>query len=106
VRNPRKHVEAPGDSADGFGHQFARNPGQGDAVAGEALEKVDIGRQAAEVRSAIERDVDVAPPGVVDAHVLQLREHGEHARAGCARGIERAEPGVVHAPAEQQSVIG
>jgi len=92
VWNPRKHVEAPGDSGDGFGHQFARNPGKRDTVAGEALEKVDIGRQAAEVRRTIERDVDFAAPGVVDAHVLQLRKHGEHARAGCARASKELNP--------------
>jgi len=106
MRNPREHIEAPGGSGDGLGDQFARNPGKGDTVAGEALQKVDIGCQAAEMRSAIERDVDLPAPGVVDAHVLQLRKRGEHAHAGGARGIEGAEPGVVHPPAEQQAVIG
>jgi len=44
------------------------------------------------MRSAIERDVDLPAPGVVDAHVLQLRKNGEHARAGGARGIEELNP--------------
>ncbi len=58
------------------------------------------------MRGAIERNVDVPAPGVLDAHPLELRKHPQHPGAGGARRVEGAEPGVVHTPAEEQPVIG
>ena len=89
MRNPREHVEALGGARHGLGHQLAGDAGQHHAVAGEALQEIDVRREASEMRRAVQRDVDVAAPGVFDARDRELREHARDARAQHARGIER-----------------
>lgn len=100
MRNAREHVKAPGGAADGLGDQLAGDARERDAVAGEALQEINVGRESAEVRRTVERDIDFAAPGVLDPHVAQLRKHGEHARACGGGRIEGAQPRVVHAAAE------
>ena len=58
------------------------------------------------MRRAVQRDVHIAAPGVVDVDIGELGEHPEHARPRGAARAERIEPGVAHAPAEQQPMIG
>jgi hypothetical protein len=106
VRDAREHIEASAVARDRLGEQFAGDAGERDAVAAEALQEVDLGLEPAEVRRAVHRDVHVAAPGVVDGGVRELREHLQHARAGGATGAERVEPGIAHAPAEEQAVVG
>src|SRR5438105_15776623 len=54
MRNPCEHIEPPGDSGDGFGDQLAGNPGEGDAVAGEALHKVRSEEHTSELQSRVD----------------------------------------------------
>ena len=86
MRDARKYIEAAGGAGDRLRDQLARDAGERDAVTGEALQEVDVGGETAEVGRAIQGDVHVAAPGVVDAHVLQLREYTASMRARVAAG--------------------
>src|SRR6185437_15808312 len=66
VRNCREHVEAFSRTGDGLGHEFARDAGQSESLAREALQEIDNRRKTPEMRRAIDRDVDVSAPGVLD----------------------------------------
>ena len=99
-------VETLGLAGDGFGHEFACDSGQRDAVPGEPLQVIDVGREPSEIRGAAHGDVDVAAPGVFDLRVGELRKHLEHAGARRALGVARVEAGIADAPAEQQPVVG
>jgi len=88
VRNPRENVEAIGRATDDFADQFARHAGDHHAVPGEALHEIRVGPQPPEVRRAIQRDVEKAAPGVLDACLGELREHARDPLAQHLRRVE------------------
>ena len=72
MRDAGEYIETRCGATDGFRDQLSGNTGEGDSMAREALEKVHIGRQSPKVRCPVERDVDMAAPGVVHAHIGEL----------------------------------
>ena len=102
VRDPGEDVKALRSAADGVRHELAGNPGERNAVAGEALQEVDVGGEPSEVGRAVERNVDVPAPGVVDAHPLELRKDAQHAGARGARSIEGLEARIVDTAARSE----
>src|SRR5262249_9090589 len=105
VRDAGEDIEALGGAADGLRYQLARDPREREAVAGEALQEGDVGSEPSEVRRAVDRNVDVAAPGVVHAHPIELRKDAQHACTRGARSIEGLEARIVDAAAEEKAVI-
>ena len=83
-----EQVEAFCLAGDGFGGEPPSDAGQRDAVAGEALQIINMRRDAAEVGGAAQGDVDIAAPCVLDVYIRELREHFQHSLASGVRGVE------------------
>src|SRR5262245_28551883 len=105
MRDAREEIEALSRAGHGFRDELSGDTRERDAVARESLHEVDVRREPAEVRRAIERDVEIAAPGIVDARVGELRKDAHQALARAPRRA-RVETRIAHAPAEQQPVVG
>ena len=75
-------------------------------MAAAALAVEDVGRQAADLRQAAEREQEVAGPAVVDAHAAQLREDTLELGSDHRLDARRVACAVDHAAAEQQASVG
>ena len=106
MSDARAHVEALGLPGERLGDEFARDARERDAVSGEALEKVDIRRETAEVWSAVDRQVEQSAPSVFDAGRGELWKHTQHARAVRGARGEMPVARIADCSAEQQTVIG
>ena len=84
---------------------LAGQAGGEDAVAGKALGEIHVRREPAEVRGAIQRDIDVATPHIFDFHVSQLREYAAHAPGHGAAQVGWGQGGIAGTAAEQQAMV-
>ncbi|MNS60561.1 hypothetical protein D3C72_935680 [compost metagenome] len=108
MRHAGEQLEAAAVLAvDRLGQQLRGQVAGVEAVAGVGLGVPDVGLvgQAAELRQAVGADADHPAPGVVDAHVGQLREDLEHLRAHVSGDVRRITPGIVAGTAEQQASV-
>ena len=109
MRHLAEQVEAAaGLAGHGFAEDAGRQVGGVEAVAGVGLgvEHIGLVGQAADLRQAIGADADHAAPLVVDAHIRQLRKHGQHLGPHIGRNIRRITPGVMAGATEQQAPVG
>ena len=70
------------------------------------MREIDRVRQLAHMRNAGQRQREVAAPGIVDLHVLQLRKGFQHIRPNDAGQVCRILAAITDAAAIEQPVIG
>ncbi|MCY1526586.1 hypothetical protein D9M68_616200 [compost metagenome] len=105
MREAGEGVEALGLAAQGLGQHLAGDVGVGHAVAAAALGVVDVVADPADLGQAGQRQQEVAGPGEVDLHVLQLREGLEHLRPDDGLDVGRVTGTVDHATAVDQALV-
>ena len=81
----RQEIEAFGLAPHAFRHQLSVHAGKRHALAGIAMGIIDGGRKPAAIGDAVGGDGDVAAPGMIDLHILELRKH----RRSCAAAYMR-----------------
>src|SRR5688572_21086638 len=105
MRDAGEHVEAFRGAADHFTDEFAGDAGNHHAVAREPLHEPGVRAEAAEMRRAVQRDVEVAAPGVFNARFGKLRKYLGDAGPEDACRIEWIDARVTHSTTEQQAVV-
>ncbi len=105
MRQAGESVEALGLAAQGFGQDLAGDVGVGHAVAAATLGIVDVVADAADLGQAREGQQEVAGPGEVDLHVLQLREGLEHLRPDDRLDVRRIASAIDHAATIDQALV-
>ena len=105
MRQARKRIKTLSLTSQGLRQYFACQVRVRHAMTATALGVIDVVTQAADLRQTRQGEEEIAGPGVVDLHVLQLRKGLEHFRSDDRFDIRRVPRAIDHAAAEDQALV-